>query len=791
MSVAQTLARWAARLSPGPGDLSLADRSLRDTVAVALAGREHRVTRLAGDLPEWSRWAVAAHVLDFDDLHMPSTAHVSAVCVPVALATAGGAPAYLAAAGVMARLGAALGWRHYSAGWHATCTAGALASAAGAGVAMGLPADRVAVAMALAVPGAGGVQRAFGSDGKSLQVGFAVDAGLRAARLAAAGADANPDAVDAWLELVGGDPATVDRLIADPGAPAVPDGLAVKLYPCCYALQRPISVLSELGEQIPDPGTVRRIVLRTPEAAVVPLIHHRPGTGLQGKFSLEYAAAAALLDGYPGFGSFTDVAVRRAAARELAGQVEVKLDPGGSSLLDGMLEAEIHLSDGTVLRASQQLPPGSPARPPTVAQLGAKLTECVRGLATDPASWTWDNAADTLRRLLPAEGTSVDELTGDERAMVELVREFVDREVRPVARDLEHADRYPEALIEQMKRLGIFGLAIPEPWGAGMVSASCFARITEELSRGWMSLAGAMGGHTVVATLINVYGTGAQKDSYLPRMATGELRAAMALTEPGGGSDLQAIRTVARRDGAWYLINGSKTWITNARRAGLVALLCKTDPTARPAYGGISIVLAEPGPGFEVSRDLPKLGYKGVESCEITLEDFRVPDSALLGEREGQGFAQMMRGLEIGRIQVASRALGVGQAALDDSLRYAQQREAFGKPIWQHQSISNYLADMATRLTAARQLVLYAARCYDSGRRADMEAGMAKLFASETAMQIALDAVRIHGGYGYSTEFDVERYFRDAPLMIVGEGTNEIQRNVIARQLIQRTEGAS
>jgi len=370
--------------------------------------------------------------------------------------------------------------------------------------------------------------------------------------------------------------------------------------------------------------------------------------------------------------------------------------------------------------------------------------------------------------------------------MVELVRAFVNRDVKPVARELEHADTYPDKLIEQMKRLGIFGLAIPEPWGDAQVSTSCYALITEELARGWMSLAGAMGGHTVVAKLILAFGTQEQKRAYLPRMATGELRATMALTEPGGGSDLQALRTTARREAGAYVINGSKTWITNARRSGLIALLCKTDPAARPAHAGISIVLAEPGEGFTVSRDLPKLGYKGVESCELTFDDFRVPVTALLGEREGEGFAQMMRGLEIGRIQVASRALGVGQAALEDSLRYAQQREAFGKPIWKHQSIGNYLADMATKLTAARQLVLYAARCYDSGRRADLEAGMAKLFASETAMEIALDAVRIHGGYGYSTEFDVERYFRDAPLMIVGEGTNEIQRNVIARQLVQR-----
>jgi alkylation response protein AidB-like acyl-CoA dehydrogenase len=374
----------------------------------------------------------------------------------------------------------------------------------------------------------------------------------------------------------------------------------------------------------------------------------------------------------------------------------------------------------------------------------------------------------------------------DEQAIVEMVRHFVDREVKPVARELDHTDTYPEKLIEQMKRLGVFGLAIPEPWGESRVSTPCYALVTEELARGWMSLAGAMGGHTVVAKLILDYGTQRQKDTYLPRMATGELRATMALTEPGGGSDLQAMRTSAVRVGDEYVINGSKTWITNARTAELIALLCKNDPAATPAHKGISILLVEKGPGFSLSRDLPKLGYKGVESCEIAFDDFRVPASSLLGEREGEGFAQMMRGLEIGRIQVASRALGVGRAALEDALRYSQERESFGKPIWKHQSIGNYLADMVTKLTAARQLVLYASRRFDAGERSDMEAGMAKLFASETAMQIALDAIRIHGGYGYSTEFDVERYFRDAPLMIVGEGTNEIQRNVIARQLVSR-----
>jgi alkylation response protein AidB-like acyl-CoA dehydrogenase len=373
-----------------------------------------------------------------------------------------------------------------------------------------------------------------------------------------------------------------------------------------------------------------------------------------------------------------------------------------------------------------------------------------------------------------------------EQAVVDVVRAFVDRDVKPVVRELEHADTYPEALIETMKRLGVFGLAIPAPYGESAVSTACYVRVTEELARGWMSLAGAMGGHTVVAELLLGFGTEDQKRRYLPRMATGELRATMALTEPGGGSDLQAMTTTARRDGDGYLVNGAKTWITNARRSGLIALLCKTDPAAEPRHRGMSILLVEHGPGLTVGRDLPKLGYKGVESCELSFTDHRAPADAVLGGEEGRGFAQMMKGLEIGRIQVASRALGVGRAALEDALRYAQERESFGTPIWRHQSVGNRLADMVTKLTAARQLVLLAAERHDAGERCDLEAGMAKLFASETAMEIALDAVRIHGGYGYSAEFDVERYFRDAPLMIVGEGTNEIQRNVIVEQLVRR-----
>jgi len=396
-SIALMLGQWAHDLTPAEEDLALADRSLLDTVAVTLAARDHPVTKIAAALSEPGRWAAAGHVLDFDDLHMPSTTHVSAVCVPTALAAGGGARAYLAAAGVMARLGTILGWPHYSAGWHTTCTAGAPAAAAGAAVALGLGAEQIATAIALAVPAAGGVQRAFGTDAKSLQVGFTVEAGLRAAALAEAGASADHTALDEWLLLVHGDAAALDL-----AGPAVPDGLAVKMYPCCYALQRPIAALADLADAAAlDAADVRRIEFRTPQATVVPLIHHRPDTGLQGKFSLEYAAAAALLDRYPGFASFTDEAVRRDDARRLLGIVETKLEPGGDWLLDGELQVQVQDGNGAVHKAALRHPPGSPARPPSAEQLGAKLADCTSGLETDWTTWTWQNAADVLRRFVP------------------------------------------------------------------------------------------------------------------------------------------------------------------------------------------------------------------------------------------------------------------------------------------------------------------------------------------------------------------------------------------------------
>lgn len=378
------------------------------------------------------------------------------------------------------------------------------------------------------------------------------------------------------------------------------------------------------------------------------------------------------------------------------------------------------------------------------------------------------------------------ELIDEEKALVEAVRAFVDHEVLPVVNELEHADEYPERLIEQMKQMGLFGLTIPEPYSPGRVSTACFARVTEELSRGWVSLAGAMGSHSVIAYLISRFGTVAQKEHYLPRMATGELRSAMGLTEPGGGSDLQALSTSARRDGDEYVINGAKMWITNARRAAMVGLLVKTDPTAEPAHRGISLILADKGPGFQVSRDLRKLGYKGIETCELSFEDYRTPLSSVLGGAEGAGFKQMMSGLEIGRIQVAARACGIAGVAFEHALRYAQERETFGKPIWQHQSIGNYLAEMATKTQAARLLVSHAADALDRGERSDLEAGMAKLYATEIATEVALSAMRVHGGYGYSQEYEIERLYREAPLFLVGEGTNEMQKNVIVRQLVDR-----
>ena len=382
-------------------------------------------------------------------------------------------------------------------------------------------------------------------------------------------------------------------------------------------------------------------------------------------------------------------------------------------------------------------------------------------------------------------------ISKDEQEIIDLVAKWVDQRVRPEVREVEAANEYPEQWIEEMKEMGIYGLLIPVDDGGIEVSTECFARVTEELARGWMSLAGAMGGHSVISYLIRTFGTDEQKASYLPRMATGELRATMALTEPGGGSDLQAMRTVATpsADGESYTINGTKTWISNARRSGLIGLLCITDSSASPSHAGMSVVLVEKVPGVEISKDIQKLGYKGVEACEVVFDNAVVPASAVLGGVPNKGWGHMMRGLEVGRIQVASRALGVGQAALDAAVSYAQQRESFGKPIWKHQSVGNYLADSVTKLQAARLLTADAAQKLDRGERADMEAGMAKLFASEAAMQIALDAVRVHGGYGYSKEYDVERYFRDAPLMIVGEGTNEIQRNVIAAQLVARSKG--
>ncbi|MDE2572520.1 MAG: acyl-CoA dehydrogenase family protein [bacterium] len=375
-----------------------------------------------------------------------------------------------------------------------------------------------------------------------------------------------------------------------------------------------------------------------------------------------------------------------------------------------------------------------------------------------------------------------------ERQIVEEVRRFAEREVRPVAHDLEASDTYPTALVERMKEMGLFGAIVPEEYGGVGLSIQTYAAIIEEIARAWMSVSGIINSHLIMCYDILHGGTEEQRRTWLPRMAAGDRRGGIALSEPGAGSDLQAIRTTATRDGDWYVLNGTKLWVTNGLSGNTFAVLTKTDPAAEPRHRGISLFIVEKdqGPGFTVSRQIHKLGYRGIDTCEVVFDGYRVPAANLIGGREGVGFRQIMSGLEVGRINVAARGVGLAQAALDDAVRYAQQRETFGRPIWQHQAIQMKLAEMATRVEASRLLTRSAAERKDRGERCDMEAGMAKLFATETAEFCALESMRIHGGFGYTKEFDVERYYRDAPLLIIGEGTNEIQRTIIAKQLVDR-----
>jgi alkylation response protein AidB-like acyl-CoA dehydrogenase len=375
----------------------------------------------------------------------------------------------------------------------------------------------------------------------------------------------------------------------------------------------------------------------------------------------------------------------------------------------------------------------------------------------------------------------------EDAALLDSVGRFLDREVKPHVHALEHDDIYPAEIVEGMKALGLFGATIASDYGGLGLGAGSYAKIVEKVSTVWMSLAGIFNSHLIMAAAVQRFGTEAQKQEFLPRFATGELRGGLALTEPDCGTDLQAIRTTARREGnAGYVINGTKTWISNGIHGQVFALLVKTDPTAEPRHRGMSLFLAEKGPGFTVGRKLEKLGYKGIDSAELVFSDFRIPADRLIGGAEGRGLQQALGGLELGRINVAARGVGVAQAALDAALAYAQVRKTFGKPICEHQAIQLKLADMATRVTAARLLTEAAAQAYDRGERCDMEAGMAKLAASEAALEVSLEAMRIHGGYGYSKEFPVERLYRDAPLLAIGEGTNELQRIIIARQLIAR-----
>jgi alkylation response protein AidB-like acyl-CoA dehydrogenase len=363
---------------------------------------------------------------------------------------------------------------------------------------------------------------------------------------------------------------------------------------------------------------------------------------------------------------------------------------------------------------------------------------------------------------------------------------FLARDVAPFVHKLEHDDIYPEAIVARMRELGLFGATIAPNYGGLGLPCATYAEIVERIARVWMSLTGIFNSHLIMSAIVQRNGTEAQRREFLPRFAAGELRGGLALTEPDCGTDLQAIRVTARRDGDTYVVNGTKTWISNGIYGSCFALLVKTDPAAEPRHRGMSMLLAEKGPGFTISRKLEKLGYKGIDSAELVFQDYRVPADRLIGGVEGRGLQHALSGLELGRINVAARGVGIAQAALDESLRYAQVRKTFGQPIAQHQAIQLKLADMATRTEASRLLVHRAADMYDRGDRCDLEAGMAKLFATETAMENAAEAMRIHGGYGYSTEFPVERLYRDAPLLVIGEGTNELQRIIIARQLVAR-----
>ncbi|EKS71113.1 MULTISPECIES: acyl-CoA dehydrogenase family protein [Caballeronia] len=374
----------------------------------------------------------------------------------------------------------------------------------------------------------------------------------------------------------------------------------------------------------------------------------------------------------------------------------------------------------------------------------------------------------------------------NETLILDMLDRFLKTEVKPYVHELDAKDEYPHEIVEKMKDMGLFGCLISPEYGGLGLTTSTYAKIVDRISAVWMSVSGIINSHLIMAMTIQRNGTEAQKREFLPRMATGELRGGIGLTEPDCGTDLQAIRTVARRDGDHYVVNGSKTWITNSKYGNILALLVKTDPEAQPRHKGMSLLIVEKGPGFEVSRQLQKLGYKGIDTCELTFTDFRVPVSSVIGGQEGLGLKQILSGLELGRINVAARGVGVAQAALDEAVAYSQQRKTFGKPICEHQAIALKLGEMATRVEAARLLTDSAARAYDKGLRCDMEAGMAKYFATEAAVENSMEAMRIHGAYGYSKEYNVERLYRDAPLLTIGEGTNEMQRLIIAKMLIAR-----
>ena len=773
--------------------------------------------------------AMLCHGLDYDDTHSDSVSHVSTVIAPAALAAAEALgssgrdvlAASIAGNEVVCRIGMAAPGEFHRRGFHPTAICGVFGGVAAVGELTGLEAEATTRALGIAGSFASGLfaYLADGTPTKPMHPAWAAHGAHLAARLAHHGA-AGPQSVlegkfGLYHAFLGAEQGAVDiaAQLADLGSRWETPRIAFKPYPVCHFMHGSLGSAAEAtAGRTFTPAEIDDVLVRVPAAGVSLVLEPAeqkrvPRSEYEGKFSLQYSVASQLVRGHVSVGDFTDEAIsrpggarrRRQGALRDAGVRRPTRRPSPAASSSG--------SPTGRARGRLPVPEGRP-REPALSRRGAR--EVPRERVARPSRCRCGRARrgrplargagrpDGRPRAAPAARdrprVSALGLTAEQREIVAAVRDFVDRDVIPVASELEHRDEYPEKLVATMRELGLFGTTIPEEYGGLGLGLDTYALIVIELSRGWMTLSGILNGSFIAATMIRLHGTDGQRERYLPRLASGELRSSFSMTEPHAGSDVQSIRTLAVRDGDDYVITGQKMWVTNGWRSGLVMLLAKTDPDADPPHRGMTGFLVEKEPetsppGLEIPMPgLGKLGYKGVESTELVFDGFRTPAESVLGGEEGvgRGFKYFMSGIEVGRVNVAARGVGLAQAALDDALRYAQEREAFGKPIAGHQAVQQMIAKMATRAEAARLLTVQAAQRKATGERADLEAGMAKYFATEAAQENALDCMRIHGGYGYSVEYRPERYYRDAPLLLIGEGSNEIQQLIIARRLLER-----